>query len=173
MLLTGLAIADLTGPGAGDGLTIGPEFGRDKALWKQATPKGNSSPIVVKGRVLITGWEGDMVYTLEPASEGAPPFNSMLGVDKNKDGKIQLSEYGDSLNARIMLRLMSSVDRNNGDNNGQVTEQEWNDAFGGSPDAKTPATADLEEKVVATRAISGGRLFLRTEAALYCFSKPD
>jgi len=36
------------------------ELGRDRnVLWKAKTPKGNSSPIVVRGKVWITGHEGD------------------------------------------------------------------------------------------------------------------
>ncbi len=36
------------------------EIGRDRnVLWKAKTPKGNSSPIVVRGRVFLTGHEGD------------------------------------------------------------------------------------------------------------------
>ena len=36
------------------------EIGRDRnVLWIAKTPKGNSSPIVVQGRVWMTGHEGD------------------------------------------------------------------------------------------------------------------
>ena len=36
---------------------------------------------------------GDSVYTLEPAESGAPPFAQTLTQhDKNKDGKIELTE---------------------------------------------------------------------------------
>ncbi|MBM3812263.1 MAG: hypothetical protein FJW20_11600 [Acidimicrobiia bacterium] len=218
---------------------------------------------------------GDSVYTVEPSSEGAPPFKSMLGADKNKDGKIQLSEYGGAtINDKIMSRLMGSIDRN-GNGDGEVTEEEWNKSFGGpaEPGATKPgglvatklggkgdissavrwratrglpyvtsalgyeglvyvirengvltaydaasgevrkqarigdggeywaspvgasgllvvvskdgkltqvkagaeweavSTADLEEKTIATPAIAGGRLFVRTEGTLYCFGK--
>jgi len=50
--------------------------------------------------------------------------------DKNKDGKIQLSELtGDSLNDKIMYRIFKSIDKNTGNGDSEVTEEEWNKAF--------------------------------------------
>jgi outer membrane protein assembly factor BamB len=77
---------------------------------------------------------GDSVYTMEPVPEsgGAPPFSGMLAqYDKNKDGKIQLSELtGDGINDKIYQRIFKSVDKNSGNNDGEVTAEEWEHAFG-------------------------------------------
>jgi outer membrane protein assembly factor BamB len=40
------------------------ELGRDRAVWSAKLPKGNSSPIVVDGRVYLTGHDGDQRITL-------------------------------------------------------------------------------------------------------------
>ena len=76
---------------------------------------------------------GDAVYTMEPVPEAgsAPPFSGMLAqYDKNKDGKIQLSEVtGDSVTEKIHRRIFKSVDKNSGDNDGAVTAEEWERAF--------------------------------------------
>jgi len=121
-------------------------------------PSSGSTQIVVAGAVELTGYQartgerlwwargvtngpaappliaGDSVYTLEPAGEGAPPFKDMLSAfDKNKDGKIQLSEVsGDAINEKIMYRLFKAIDKISGNGDGVVTEEEWNRAF--SPD---------------------------------------
>ena len=122
------------------------------ALYK---PSSGPEQIVVAGAVELTGYQartgerlwwargvtngpaappliaGDSVYTLEPAGEGAPPFKDMLaGFDKNKDGKIELSEVsGESVNEKIMYRLFKSIDKISGNGDGVVTEEEWNHAF--------------------------------------------
>jgi outer membrane protein assembly factor BamB len=50
--------------------------------------------------------------------------------DKNKDGKIQLSEVaGDGLGNQIMYRVFKSIDKNFGKGDGVVTEEEYNRAF--------------------------------------------
>jgi outer membrane protein assembly factor BamB len=115
------------------------------ALYK---PLSGPAQIVVAGAVELTGYQastgerlwwargvtngpaappliaGDSVYTLEPAGEGAPPFKDMLGVfDKNKDGKVELSEIsGDTINDKIMYRLFKSIDKISGNGDGVVTE---------------------------------------------------
>lgn len=76
---------------------------------------------------------GDSVYTLEPSGGegGAPPFSGLLKkYDKNQDGKIQISELsGESLEDRIMYRICKSIDKNTGNGDGAVTEEEWNRAL--------------------------------------------
>lgn len=74
---------------------------------------------------------GDAVYTVEPSGEGGPPFEQMLKqFDKNGNGKVELTEAsGDSLNEKIMYRVFRSVDKNAGNNDGVVTEQEFNGSF--------------------------------------------
>ncbi len=78
-------------------------------------------PLVVK----------DSVYTVEPTAEAGPPFEAMLRkYDKNKNGKIELSEVsGESVGDRIMYRLLQSADKNLGNGDGAVTPEEWNRAF--------------------------------------------
>jgi outer membrane protein assembly factor BamB len=71
---------------------------------------------------------GDSVYTMEPVLDagGAPPFKDMLAqFDKNKTGTVELSEVKNA----IMLRIFKSVDKNVGNNDGVVTEEEWMSAF--------------------------------------------
>jgi outer membrane protein assembly factor BamB len=120
-------------------------------------PKEGASQIVVAGALELTGYQaktgerlwwargvtigpaalplvaGDSVYTVETfgGEDAPPPFSSMLKqYDKNKDGKIQLSELtGDSLNDKIMYRIFKSIDKNTGNGDSEVTEEEWNKAF--------------------------------------------
>ena len=50
--------------------------------------------------------------------------------DKNKNGKIELSEVsGAATQEKIMYRLFKSVDKVSGNGDGVVTEAEWNNAF--------------------------------------------
>ncbi|HLY20289.1 MAG TPA: PQQ-binding-like beta-propeller repeat protein, partial [Bryobacteraceae bacterium] len=123
-------------------------------------PAGGPEEIVVAGAVELTGYQartgerlwwargvtmapaalplvaGDSVYTLETTTgeDAPPPFSSLLKqYDKNKDGKLQLSELaGDSLSDKIMYRIAKSIDKNTGNNDGEVTEEEWKKAFDSS-----------------------------------------
>jgi outer membrane protein assembly factor BamB len=118
-------------------------------------PLQGPAQIVVAGAVELTGYQaktgerlwwlrgvtlapavlpliaGGSVYTMEPSGDGAPPFSQMLAqFDKNKDGKIQLSELsGDNVNDKIMYRLFKSIDKNSGNNDGTVTAEEYERAF--------------------------------------------
>lgn len=48
------------GTGLGEAVKLPAEIGKDKnVVWKAKTPQGNSSPIVLKGRVFFTGADGD------------------------------------------------------------------------------------------------------------------
>jgi outer membrane protein assembly factor BamB len=122
------------------------------ALYK---PADGPTQIVVAGAVELTGYQaktgerlwwargvtngpaappliaGDSIYTLEPTGNGAPPFKQMLdGFDKNKNGKIELSEItGDGVNDKIMYRLFKSIDKNSGNGDGVLTEEEYTHAF--------------------------------------------
>jgi outer membrane protein assembly factor BamB len=260
---------------------------------------GEPAQIIVAGAVELTGYQaktgerlwwargvtwapatspviaGDAVYTIEPvtSSEGAPPWKQMLvQYDKNKNGKIELSEVPRGGDNEIMYRIFKSVDKNTGNNDGVVTEDEWARGFdpkepggglvrtrlGGKGDvSKTNvgwrhtkglpyltapllydnvlyvirdggivstfdpetgkvlreerlkdaigeywsqpvagegkiyfvskegkatviragadweklSTGDLDEQVIATPAIAGGRIYIRTEGMLYCFGR--
>jgi outer membrane protein assembly factor BamB len=99
----------------------------DKIWWARGVTYGPAAlPLIA----------GDSVYTLEPAdSAGLPSFTQMTApYDKNKDGKLDLDEVtGDDVNSRIMLRIFKSMDKNSGNNDGVVTEQEFNGAFNPKP----------------------------------------
>jgi outer membrane protein assembly factor BamB len=118
-------------------------------------PSGGPTQIVVAGATELTGYQaktgerlwwargvtnapaapplvaGDAIYTVEPTGGGPPPYKQMLDqYDKNKHGKIVLSELtGESVNDKIMARIFRSVDKNTGNNDGVVTEEEWTRAF--------------------------------------------
>jgi len=123
-------------------------------------PAEGPEQIVVAGAVELTGYQaktgerlwwvrgvtigpaalpliaGDSVYTVEPTGgeDAPPPFSSLLKqYDKNNDGKLQLSELaGESLSDKIMYRICKSIDKNTGNNDGTVTEEEWTKAFNSS-----------------------------------------
>ncbi len=260
-------------------------------------PGNGAEQFVVSGSIELTGYDaktgervwwvrgvtvapatlplvaGDAVFTMEPAGEGgAPPFSQMLAqFDKDKAGKIELAKLtGESVSVKIMSRIFRSVDKNTGNNDGFVTEDEWVKAFnptggglvrtklGGKGDVTTThvgwkhtkglpyvtapllydgvlyvirsggiltafnpetgevlreerlkdgigeyyaqpvagdgkiyfvnkdgkatviragakwevlSTADLDEQVVATPAIAGSHIYVRTQGTLYCFGK--
>ena len=153
------------------------------ALYK---PPSGPMQLIVAGAVELTGYQaktgerlwwartvtmapaapplvsGDSVYTLEPFAEGAPPFSQMLnGFDKNKNGKIELSEVsGDSENEKIMYRIFKSIDKNTGNNDGVVTEEEFNHAFsdtksGGLVRTRLAGTGDVTGTNVVWRYTKG------------------
>lgn len=66
---------------------------------------------------------GDSVYTVEPAGIVWPPFTTPLSkFDQNKNGRIEISEAaGDS----SWFGSLKSVDKNLGNNDGAVTEEEY------------------------------------------------
>ena len=118
-------------------------------------PKSGPVQVVVAGAVELTGYQASTgerlwwargvttapavlpliadgsVYTMEPSGDAAPPFKQMLSqFDKNKNGKIELTELtGDKVNEKIMYRLFKGIDKISGNNDGVVTEEEWNQAF--------------------------------------------
>jgi len=153
-------------------------------------PNEGPEQIVVAGAVELTGYQaktgerlwwargvtigpaalpliaGDSVYTIEPASgdaNGAPSFDSLLKqYDKNKDGKIQISEItGDSPGDKIMLRIFKSIDKNTGNGDGAVTGEEWTKAFnatapgGGLVRTRLNGTGDVTKTNVVWRHTKG------------------
>ncbi|MEZ5352856.1 MAG: PQQ-binding-like beta-propeller repeat protein [Bryobacteraceae bacterium] len=102
--------------------------------------------------------DGDTIYTLEPPAEPGNEFTSMLGADKNKDGKLQIAEeLGKNL---IMVRLMTAIDKMYGNSDGTVESAEWNKAF---------APSELGGGLVATRI--GPRGELPAAASLWKYTK--
>ncbi|MBC8164803.1 MAG: PQQ-binding-like beta-propeller repeat protein [Bryobacteraceae bacterium] len=74
----------------------------------------------------------DAVYTVEPYGDGgSPPWAEQLTkFDKDKDGIIQLTEVsGTGPSVAIWQRILRSTDKNMGNNDGEVTEQEFTRAF--------------------------------------------
>lgn len=73
------------GTGLGDAAAQLPaEIGKDKnVLWKAAIPKGNSSPIVVKGRLFFTGWEADeRLVFCHDAAKGTQLWRAAIKKDR-------------------------------------------------------------------------------------------
>jgi outer membrane protein assembly factor BamB len=70
---------------------------------------------------------GDYVYTLEPVMSGGNSFKPMqTQFDKDKDNKITIAtEVPDTTNGAIMRRLFTGIDKNNGNGDGILTEEEW------------------------------------------------
>lgn len=97
----------------------------ERVWWARGVVNAPAAPPLVAG---------DSVYTVEPAAEAATPFETMLKqLDKNKDGKIELTEVsGESVSQQIMHRFFKSIDKNTGNGDGAVTAEEFDSAF--SPD---------------------------------------
>jgi outer membrane protein assembly factor BamB len=140
-------------------------------------PAGAPAQIVVSGAVELTGYQaktgerlwwargvtaapasppliaGDSIYTMEPTGNGAPPFDQMLAqYDKNKNGKIELSEVsGGGTDEKIMHRLFSSVDKNSGNGDGVLTAEEWNHAFASVADSGGLVRTRLDGKGDVTK----------------------
>jgi outer membrane protein assembly factor BamB len=106
---------------------------------------------------------GDAVYTMEPAGGAASPFANMLNqYDKNKDGKIQLSELeGEKVGEKIAHRLFKSIDKNSGNGDGEVTAAEWDKAFnpsqtsGGLVRTRLGGSGDVSATHIAWRYTKG------------------
>jgi hypothetical protein len=106
------------------------------------------------------------VYTIEPYSSdggGAPPFSETLAkFDSNKDGVVELDEVsGTAAGAVIWKRILTSIDRNTGNKDGKVTEQEFNAGFtppagsGGLVRAKVEGKGDVTKSAVVWRYTKG------------------
>jgi len=150
-------------------------------------PPSGPMQLVVAGAVELTGYQaktgerlwwafrvtnapaapplvtGNSVYTIDISDAGAPPFSQMLkDFDKNQNGKIELSEVsGDSDNEKIMYRIFKSIDKNTGNDDGVVTEEEYNHAFaadsksGGLVRTRLDGTGDVTATHVVWRHTKG------------------
>ncbi|MFN7923128.1 MAG: PQQ-binding-like beta-propeller repeat protein [Bryobacteraceae bacterium] len=83
------------------------------------------APGVATGPAASPALEGGVVYTVEPSDEEPQPFKSMAAFDKDKDGKIALTEVADA----GMRRLFEAIDQSVGNKDGMVDESEWNKSF--------------------------------------------
>jgi len=150
-------------------------------------PAGGPEQIVVAGAMELTGYQAKTgerlwwlrgvtigpailpliadgaVYTIEPTSSAPPEFKQMLaGFDKDKNGKIELSEVtGNQVNDKIMYRLFKAVDKLNGNGDGVLTAEEWNRAFdpnqpgGGLVRTRLDGKGDLSKSNVEWRYTKG------------------
>ncbi|MCW5982111.1 MAG: PQQ-binding-like beta-propeller repeat protein [Bryobacteraceae bacterium] len=151
-------------------------------------PAGAARQVVVAGAVELTGYDLasgkrvwwargvtnspatlplialESVFTMEPGEGGgAPPFKNMAAqFDKNKNGKIEISELGNkSVNEQIMYRLFRSIDVNSGNGDGIVTPEEYERAFnpaepgGGLVRTRLNGTGDVSQSNVAWRHAKG------------------
>lgn len=114
------------------------------AIWRN---NDGSMQVVASGSVELTGYSattgervwygpgitsypmaspyiaGDSVYTTEPPGVGWPAFSEPLSqFDKNKDGKLSLTEAQSDPGWMGSLR---GIDQNTGDNDGAVTAEEY------------------------------------------------
>lgn len=117
-------------------------------------PKNGPLQLIVSGAVELTGYQaktgerlwwargltfapaalplvqGDMIYTVEPRGDAAPPFSQIAVYDKNKDGKVSFEEVsGEKLSEKIWNRILRSIDKFFGDKDGTVNEEEWKKSF--------------------------------------------
>jgi hypothetical protein len=80
---------------------------------------------VTVGPAVLPLIDGDYVYTTEPPVAGGS-FKPMLAqFDKEKTGKIEIAALAHDTNGEIMRRLFTGIDKNNGNGDGIVTEEEW------------------------------------------------
>jgi outer membrane protein assembly factor BamB len=96
----------------------------ERLWWARGVTNAPAAPPLISG---------DAIYTVEPSGAvGAPPFSQMLNqFDKDKNGKIELTEVsGSGVNDKIMHRLFKSLDKNMGNGDGVLTEDEYTRAFG-------------------------------------------
>src|SRR5262245_31174016 len=100
---------------------------------------------------------GDSVYTVESAGESWPPFSVPLGqFDKNQNRKIEAGEYtGDP----IWARIFSSIDKQLGNGDKDISEEEYKKAEkvngGGLVRTRLDGTGDVSESHVVWRHTKG------------------
>lgn len=91
----------------------------------------------------------EAVFTVEPFGDGgAPPWkNTVEQFDRDKDGVLQLTEVsGDTPGASIWRRILTSIDRNQGNKDGKVTEAEFTGAFVAKGDSGGLVRTNIEGK---------------------------
>jgi outer membrane protein assembly factor BamB len=78
---------------------------------------------------------GDSVYTLEPGSSPVGTFAQTAAMyDKNKNGTIELAEVsGEDPQTGMMHRIFASLDKHVGNNDGVITDEEYNRAYNPEP----------------------------------------
>src|SRR5260370_14654559 len=83
---------------------------------------------VSMGPAVLPLISGEYVYTLEPVGAGGPFAPMLKQFDKNGDGKIDIEAEvpNNTTSGQIMNRLFSGIDKNNGNGDGILTEEEWN-----------------------------------------------
>jgi outer membrane protein assembly factor BamB len=113
---------------------------------------------------------GDSVYTVESAGESWPSFSVPLGLlDKNRNRKIEPGEYASD---PVWGRQLISIDKNLGDGDQDITEEEYQKAEkvngGGLVRTRLGGTGDVSQSHVVwrhtkgTETIAGALLYQNT-----------
>jgi hypothetical protein len=82
---------------------------------------------------------GHRVYTCEPVGT-ADPISMLSPLDKNKDGQYELKEVERNV---AIYRLLAKIDKQFGNDDGIVVEEEWNKSFGTFLDKGGLVSVDL------------------------------
>jgi outer membrane protein assembly factor BamB len=81
---------------------------------------------VTAGPAVLPLIDGDYVYTTEPVLTDGGSFKPMLAqFDKEKTGKINIAAMPKDTNGEILRRLFEGMDKNVGNGDGILTEEEW------------------------------------------------
>lgn len=152
-------------------------------LGSYTTPTISKDVVIVAGAVELTGYDlatgkrvwwargvsqypaappfvsGDSVYSVEPAGLTWPPFDEPLRLfDKNKDRKIEFSEMSEDQVA--WSRSLRGIDRNIGNRDNVVTEEEykqasWDENSGGLARTKLGGSGNIGQSQVLWRNTKG------------------
>jgi outer membrane protein assembly factor BamB len=100
---------------------------------------------------------GDSVYTVESAGESWPSFSVPLGLlDKNQNRKIEAGEYASD---PVWGRQLISIDKNLGDGDQDITEEEYQKAEkvngGGLVRTRLGGTGDVSQSHIVWRHTKG------------------
>ena len=131
---------------------LDPEHG---VRWRTEVPRGYSSPVVAGGSVFLTGADGEKLWTL-CIDRGTGVVRWRKGVEF--DGKPD--DYFASPVAAAGKLICASK-------SGQLA------VIRADADWEVLSVHDLGEEVWSTPAIAGGQVFVRSQAALYCFAEED
>ncbi len=128
----------------------------ERVWWARGIGTYPAAPVLVAGGAM---------YTIEPYGDGggAPPWSDTTSkYDANKDGVVELSEVtGDAAGVVIWRRILTSIDRNTGNKDGKVTEEEFKAGFvppagsGGLVRLKPEGKGDVTRSAVVWRYTKG------------------
>jgi outer membrane protein assembly factor BamB len=152
-------------------------------LGSYTTPTISNNVVIVAGALELTGYDvatgkriwwargvseypaappfvvGDSVYSVEPAGLTWPPYDEPLRLfDKNKDRKIEFSEMSEDQVA--WSRSLKGIDRNVGNRDNVLTEEEykqasWDENSGGLARTKLGGSGNIGQSQVLWRNTKG------------------